>query len=176
MLRRMCQLSVRCSGDLKAPYALANAQDAAAAFCAKHGLPEEVSGSLAAHIGDNLARAMLPTPGGTPSESEAGGDVDDATAHASASGEQPAADLRDSFFSEEDSFVAEPLPAAAARPAEGRTYTAPSSPTRRPSGRGLGGNDCRRPPQFAAAADDQDIERAVAETEAVEGEHAARLL
>ena len=165
-------------------------QDTAAAFCAKHGLADEVRGPLAAHIADHLANALLPTPGDTPvdtpadtpSRSDAGGS--DASGNDAIVRPAEPADLqqlelqlpkdpqqtdlgqlhlRDSFFSsEEGSFVAEPLPDAAARPAEGLAYTAPSSPAKRVmAGRGGG--------QRAAAAADQHVARAAECTAAAEG-------
>ena len=158
-------------------------------------------GPLAAHIADHLANALLPmpgdTPGDTPVRSDAGGS--DASGDDAVLGPAQPADLqalaglqqledlgqpalgqlhlRDSFLSsEEGSFVAEPLPDAAARPAEGVAYTAPSSPARRVmAGRG-GGRGARvsshttsvggrRP----AAAADWDAAQAADGTAAAEG-------
>lgn len=156
------QLSGACQHNAKGGHAIL--QDAAAAFCAKHGLPDEVVGPLAAHIADNLARAML-SPDPTPPAS----DIGDAAEHgdaAAAGGHQPEPPSRcdsldfgsdgggagadagmgdmggsSTFGSECDGCVPHaPLPEAAARPAEGRTYTAPPSPTKQPA-RGGGGQE-----------------------------------
>lgn len=172
-------------------------QDAAAAFCTKHGLPDEVRGPLAAHIADNLARALL-SPGDTPAgSSDGGGDdadvLDPSQEYAQLHRHQqqlqhqrqhPPEDqcaqeerdwsagiLRDSLFSDEGSFVAEPLPTAAALPAQGRQpYTAPPSPTKRAGGGGIGSRI--RPDEGTAAGPvEQDpTEQAAAVTEEAEGE------
>jgi len=123
-----------------------------------------VVGPLAAHIADNLARAML-SPGATPPASDIGEAAEHGDA-AAAGDQQPEplsrcdsldfgsngggagadAEMGDmggssTFGSECAGYVPHaPLPEAAARPAEGRTYMAPPSPTKQPA-RGGGGQE-----------------------------------
>lgn len=173
-------------------------QDAAAAFCAKHGLPAEVVGPLAAHIADNLTRAML-SPGATPPASELGDggadmgkapdtgatdaqppsrsnsldfgsyDGDGAGASGFGGADAESGDSGEGSIHDGDGtgYVASmPLPEAAARLAEERTYTAPASPTKRGARGGGGGGG---PAPFAEM--DTAVDNAAEAAEAEEGVH-----
>ena len=126
-------------------------QAAAAEFCSRHGLPEDVIEALAVHLGDHLARAVEPAaPLSAPlaasdgtsqqlgdlschtdrstSASEAAHEDADGCDEASIAGEGCArASIEGGYETFGTSGWDEELPAAAGEPAEAKLYMAPPS-------------------------------------------------
>ena len=153
-------------------------QDAAAAFCERHGLPADVIGPLADHIADNLARALAYPDGGRSLTSGDGGFTNGGSAAsdtmaARQNGKISVAGHADSGSgspsSGGDSFVSDgPLPDAAAVPAADVAYMAPASPQKRASW----GHDTQGA-GAAALPESSGEQSAATEQEAFPGDHGA---
>ncbi len=110
-------------------------QDAAAAFCAAHGLPDDVIEPLAAHLADHLARSgNAASHAGDDSASRCAAASPRNAAHGAPGGEGAAAseDGGKKLETFDTCGWADELPAAAGEPAEALLYTAPLSPAKRP--------------------------------------------
>lgn len=127
------------------------AQAAAAEFCARHGLPEDVIEALAVHLADHLDRAVAPTaPLSAPHAANgvASQQLGHPTCHTDRSASASEAEPEDAGGCDEASIAGkgcarasieggyetfeasgwdEELPAAAGEPAEARLYVAPPS-------------------------------------------------